>query len=89
MSNPFRPWNPKQTLVLPLSPVDLLPKNHLVNFLLDLAAELDLGEIHAFCRQKDPSSDKACEPRMLVVLLTSACCFGLPSSRKIDMVCYC
>jgi len=35
----FRPWNPEQTLLLPPSPVDWLLENHLVFFLLDLAAE--------------------------------------------------
>jgi hypothetical protein len=87
MSKTFRPWNLKQTPLLPLSPDDLLPKNHLVNVLLDLAAELNLGEVHSFYRQKDPSGDRACEALMLVVLLTSACCFGLPRSRTIDIVC--
>ena len=38
----FRPWNPEQTLLLLPSPVDWLPENHLVFFLLDLAGELDL-----------------------------------------------
>jgi hypothetical protein len=33
----FRPWNPEQTLLLPPSPVEWLPENHLVFFLLDLA----------------------------------------------------
>jgi hypothetical protein len=32
----FRPWNLEQTLLLPPSPVDWLPGNHLVFFLLDL-----------------------------------------------------
>ena len=42
----FRPWNPEQTLLLlPPSPVDWLPENHLVFFLFDLAAELDLEAI--------------------------------------------
>jgi len=36
MSKTFRPWNPEQTLLLPPSPVDWLPENHLVFFLLDL-----------------------------------------------------
>jgi hypothetical protein len=43
MGKTFRLWNPEQTLLLPPSPVDWLPENHLVFFLLDLAAELDLG----------------------------------------------
>ena len=48
----FRAWNPEQTLLLPPSPVDWLPANHLVFFLLDLAAELDLEAIYAVYRQR-------------------------------------
>jgi hypothetical protein len=33
----FHPWNPGPTLLFPLSPVEWLPENHLVFFLLDLA----------------------------------------------------
>ena len=84
----FRPWNPEQMLLLPPSPVDWLPANHLVFFLLDLAAELDLEAIHAFYRQKDPRGEKAYEPRMMVVLLLYAYCVGLPSSRKIEKACW-
>jgi hypothetical protein len=49
MSKPktFRPWTPEQTLLLPPSPVEWLPANHLVFFLLDLAAELNLSAIYA------------------------------------------
>jgi len=84
----FRPWNPEQTLLLPPSPVDWLPANHLVFFLLDLAAELDLEAIHAVYRQKDPRGEKAYEPRMMVVLLLYAYCVGSPSSRKIEKACW-
>ena len=84
----FRPWNPEQTLLLPPSPVDWLPENHLVFFLLDLAAELDLDVIHAVYRQKDPRGEKAYDPRMMVVLLLYAYCVGLPSSRKIEKACW-
>jgi transposase len=88
MSKTFRPWNPEQTLLLPPSPVDWLPENHLVFFLLDLAAELDLGEILAYYRQKDPRGERAYDPRMMVVLLLYAYCVGLPSSRKIEKACW-
>jgi len=84
----FRPWNPEQTLLLPPSPVDWLPENHLVFFLLDLAGELDFEKIHAVYRQKDPRGEKAYEPRMMVVLLLYAYCVGLPSSRKIEKACW-
>ena len=90
MSKPktFRPWNPEQTLLLPPSPVEWLPKNHLVFFLLDLAAELDLGVIYAIYQQRDPRGVKAYEPRMMMVLLLYAYWVGLPSSRKIEKACW-
>jgi hypothetical protein len=56
MSKPktFRAWNPEQTLLLPPSPVEWLPANQLVLFLLDLAAELDLSAIDAVYEARDP-----------------------------------
>jgi len=72
MSKTFRPWNPEQTLLLPPSPLDWLPENHLVFMLLDLAAVLDLGEIHVCYRQKHPRGEKAYYTRMLVVQLLYA-----------------
>jgi len=44
--------------------VGWLPEIHLVFFLLDLAAELDLETIHPVYRQKDPRGEKPSEPRM-------------------------
>ncbi len=76
MSKPktFRPWYPEQTLLLPPSPVEWLPAKHLVFFLLDLAAELDLSAIYAVYEARDPRGVKAYEPRMMVLLLLSAYC---------------
>jgi transposase len=84
----FRPWNPEQTLLLPPSPVEWLPANHLVFFLLDLAAELDLSAIYAVYEARDSRGVKAYEPRMMVVLLLYAYCVGLPSSRRIERACW-
>ena len=90
MSKPktFRPWNPEQTLLLPPSPVEWLPANHLVFFLLDLAAELDLSAIYAVYAARDPRGVKAYEPRMMVVLLLYSYCVGIPSSRRIERACW-
>jgi transposase len=68
----FRPWNPEQTLLLPPSPVEWLPEHHLVFFLLDMAAELDLSAIYAVYEARDPRGVKAYDPRMMVVLLLYA-----------------
>jgi transposase len=90
MSKPktFRPWNPEQTLLLPPSPVEWLPVNHLVFFLLDLAAELDLSAIYAVYEARDPRGVKAYEPRMMVLLLLYGYCVGIPSSRRIERACW-
>ena len=66
MSKPktFRPWNPEQTLLLPPSPVEWPQEQHLVFFLLDLVAELDLSAIVAVVEQRDPRGVKAYDPRM-------------------------
>jgi transposase len=90
MSKPktFRPRNPEQTLLLPPSPVEWLPANHLVFFLLDLAAELDVSAIYAVYAARDPRGVKAYEPRMMVLLLLSGYCVGIPSSRRIERACW-
>ena len=89
MSKPktLRPWNPEQTL-LPPSPVEWLPANHLVFFLLELAAELDLSTIYAVYAARDPRGVMAYEPRMMVMLLLHAYCVGIPSSRRIERACW-
>ncbi|MEB3184563.1 MAG: transposase [Cyanobacteriota bacterium] len=84
----FRPWNPEQTLLLPPSPVEWLPANHQVFFLLDMAAELDLSPIYAVYEARDPRGVKAYEPRMMVVLLLYAYFVGIPSSRRIERACW-
>jgi transposase len=84
----FRPWNPEQTLLLPPSPVEWLPENHLVFFLLDLSSDLDLSAIYAVYEARDPRGVKAYEPRMMVVLLLYAYCVGIPSSRRIERACW-
>lgn len=67
--------------------LDWLPENHGVFFLLDLAAALDLGQIHAHSCQKDPRGAKACDPQTMEELPLCACCVGLPSSRHIKNAC--
>ena len=71
MSKPksFRPWVPEQTLLLPPSPVDWLPADHLVFFMLELPNELDFEAFLAPSRHKDPRGEKGFDPRMMAVLL--------------------
>ena len=46
MSKYFRPWNIDQTLLLPASVQDFVPKGHVSRFIVELVREsLDLKEI--------------------------------------------
>ncbi|QPN60250.1 transposase [Synechococcus sp. CBW1002] len=90
MSKPktFRPWTPGQTSLMPPSPIDWLPSDHLVFFLLELVEELDFALIMSPARQKDARGEKGYDPRMLTLLLLYAYCIGIASSRKIERSCY-
>ncbi|QPN58442.1 IS1182 family transposase [Synechococcus sp. CBW1002] len=90
MSKPktFRPWTPGQTSLMPPSPIDWLPSDHLVFFLLELVEELDFALIMSPARQKDARGEKGYDPRMLTLLLLYAYCIGMASSRKIERACH-
>jgi hypothetical protein len=45
MSRKFREWQPDATFLFPPSPRDWLPEDHLVYFLLDVTAQIDLSPI--------------------------------------------
>ena len=49
----FRPWYRFQTFLMPPSPKDWLPADHLVFFLLDLPNKMDFEAIVGPCRLKD------------------------------------
>jgi len=68
--------------------VDWLPENHLLFFLLDLAAELDLEADSCPVTGERPPWGKAYDPRRMVVLLLCAYCVGLPSFRRIEQACW-
>ena len=82
MSRKFREWQPDATFLFPPSPRDWLPEDHLVYFLLDVTAQIDLSPI-----VDDYASDNGGQPpfhpRMMLVLLLYAYSAGVFSSRKI------
>lgn len=43
----YRPYSPRQSFLLPPSPQDWLPEEHLAYFILDVVTHLDLSEIFA------------------------------------------
>lgn len=83
MSKTYRPYDPDQAYLLPPSPRDWLPEDHLAYFILDLVRELDLGPIYAHY-ERELRGYPPHHPQMMVALLLYAYAVGVPSSRKIE-----
>jgi transposase len=79
----FLPWSPGQSFLLPPSPLDWLPEDHLARFILDTVATLELEAIYARYEGEE-RGHPAHDPRMMVALVLYAYCVGVPSSRKIE-----
>ena len=84
----YRPWTPRQAYLLPPSPTDWLPENHLAYFLLDVIERLDLSPIEAAIAEKDPRGERPYSPRMLLAVLIYGYCVGVFSSRKLARATY-
>jgi transposase len=83
VSKTFRPWQPRQTYLLPPSPQEWLPQDHLAYFILDTVGELDLSAITAEY-EKELRGYPPHHPVMMTALLLYAYCVGVPSSRKME-----
>ena len=59
MAKSDRPWTPAQSYLLPPSPAEWLPENHLAYFVLDTLDELDLGAIERALQAKDPRGERS------------------------------
>ena len=80
----YRPYAPDQAYLLPPSPRDWLPAGHLVYFVLDMVAELDLSAIERPLQAKDHRGERPYAPRMMVALLLYGYAVGVFSSRRIE-----
>jgi transposase len=80
----YKQWNPAQSFLLPPSPMDWLPADHLVYFLLDVVGEMDLRAIEAKLQCKDARGTRPYPPQMMVALLLYGYCVGVFSSRKLE-----
>jgi transposase len=82
MNKTFRPYDPDQMFLMPISMREWLPANHLAYFISDVVDEMDLSAI--FKRYKDEERGyPPYHPVMMVKVLLYAYCIGVPSSRKI------
>jgi len=83
VSKTYRAYDPSQSFLLPPSPLDWLPEDHLAYFVLDVLSELDLRPIRRWY-EAEARGQPPYNPRMMVALLLYAYCVGVPSSRKIE-----
>lgn len=84
----YRAWQPEQSFLLPQSPREWLPSNHLAYFILDLVEGLDLSRIDAAIQKKDPRGERPYSPRMMVALILYGYSTGVFSSRRIARATY-
>jgi transposase len=86
MSRLFLTHSPDQQYLLPASPTDWLPSDHLCYWVVDLLSSLDMSGFY-----KSYSSDgrgaPAYDPRMLAAVVLYAWLRGVFSSRKIARLC--
>ena len=86
MSRKFRAWQPDASWLFPPSPRDWLPEDHLVYFLLDVTAQIDISPI-VDDYDSGNGGQPPFHPQMMLVLLLYAYSQGVFSSRKIMQRC--
>ena len=84
----YRPWTPEQTYLLPPSPREWLPEDHLVHFVMDVVSSLDITDIHKVYQEKDHRGERPWDPRMMLGLLVYGYCIGVRSSRRMERATY-
>lgn len=79
----FRPYATNQSFLLEQNPEDWLPKDHVVFFVRDVVAELDLSSFFQAYEVEERGAPPF-HPQMMVGVLLYAYCSGVRSSRKIS-----
>jgi transposase len=80
VSKIFRPYEPDQPFLMPVSMREWLPGGHLACFVSDLVDHLNLSAI--MDRYEEEKGNPPYHPAMMVKVLLYAYCIGVPSSRK-------
>ncbi|MEJ7596805.1 MAG: IS1182 family transposase [Kofleriaceae bacterium] len=80
----YRPYAPGQSYLLPPSPSEWLPEDHLAYFVLELVEDLDLSEIEQVIQRRDARGERPFSPRMMTAVLLYGYAVGLTSSRKLE-----
>ena len=79
----YRPWEPRQSYLLPPSPLEWLPPKHLAYFVLDVMEQMNLGEIEDEVQGKDHRGERPYAIGMMTGLLVYGYSVGVFSSRRI------
>ena len=87
MAQNFLSCDRDQELLLPPSLREWLPEDHLVWFVIDSVAELDLAEFYGGYRE-DGWGAAAHDPQMMVTLMLYAYSVGVRTSRAIERRCH-
>jgi len=87
VSKVYRPYAPGQGFLLPPSPMEWLPEDHLARFVMDVVSQLDLSAIYGWY-ERELRGFPPHHPQMMVSLLLYGYCVGVPSSRKIERKTY-
>ncbi len=83
MSKTFRPYEPDQIFLMPVSMREWLPGDHLAYFISDVVDHLDLSAIMERYAGEERGYPPY-HPAMMVKVLLYAYCIGVASSRKIE-----
>ena len=83
MSKTFRPYEPDQIFLMPISMREWLPADHLAYFISDVVESLDLSAITKRYAGEERGYPPY-HPGMMVKVLLYAYCIGVASSRKIE-----
>jgi transposase len=81
MPTSFLPYEPNQTFLLPPSPSEWLPENHLVYFVSEIIDRLDLQKFY-IRYDGDGRRNQPYDPALLVKVLVYGYATGIFSSRK-------
>lgn len=77
----FRDYDPDQPFLLPPSPRDWLPEDHLAYFIQDVIQELDIRDVLA--SYSEERGRPPYDPRMMLTVWVYAHAIGVRSSRKV------
>lgn len=83
MPSNYRAYQPEQNYLLPPSPSDWLPENHLAFFISEVVDEMDLSAFYGRYEEGDPRGNQAFHPAMMLKILIYGYATGTFSSRRI------